>query len=183
MRICIRSASNTIDLKNAKIRLEVYDSYSGWITGAVICEYSDIVIGKIDIQLSDDENEIYINMIEVLPEYRRQGIATKMFDFLRSEYSDYYVDWGFTTPDGTKLKAQLTRTEKNPEYENIEKSLQTIEKMLHDAEVKLNDDNWLEHTEQSVIDKVSDRWQKLYSKKRDLEQDLEDLREYITVWK
>jgi GNAT superfamily N-acetyltransferase len=122
-------------------------------------------------------------MIEVKPEYRRQGIATAMFDYIRSEYNDYYVDWGFTTPDGTKLKDALTTTVKNPEYENLEKSIDTLNKLLEKCEIKLNDDDWLENAPQDEKLKVANKWDMIYSKKRDLEHDMEDLREYITTWK
>ena len=122
-------------------------------------------------------------MIEVKPEYRRQGIATQMFNFLRKEFADYYVEWGFTTSDGTQLKDKLTVTVKNPEYDNLEKSINTLSNLLSKCEEKLNDDEWLESAPQEEINRVSNRWQLLYDKKRDLEYDIQDLREYLTTWK
>lgn len=178
-----RYIRSSIDAKDLKIRTEVWDSYGGWVKGSVVCEYNGDIVGKIDIQIGNDANEIYIDMIEVKPEYRRQGIATQMFNFLRNEFSEYYVDWGFTTPDGTKLKEKLTTTIKNPEYDNLEKSINILNNLLSKYETKLNDDEWLENTPQEEINKIGDKWQMLYSKKRDLEYDIQDLREYITTWK
>jgi GNAT superfamily N-acetyltransferase len=178
-----RYIRSSIDTKDLKIRTEVWDSYGGWVTGSVVCEYNDEIIGKIDIQIGDDANEIYIDMVEVKPEYRRQGIATQMFNFLRNEFSDYYIEWGFTTPDGTRLKEALTITTKNKDYENKEKTIAILDDLLAKLESKLNDDEWLDTTPQEEILKVSDKWQLYYDKKRDLEYDLSDMREYITVWK
>lgn len=180
MKRYIRSSIDTIDLN---IHIEVWDSYDSWIQGAVVCEYNGDIVGKIDIQVNHDDEEIYIDMIEVRPEYRRQGIATQMFKFLRKKYAEYYVDWGYTTSDGTKLKNKLTVTVKNPEYDNLEKSINTLNNLLSKCETKLNDDEWLENTPQEEILKVSDKWQLYYNKKRDLEYDIQDLREYITTWK
>lgn len=178
-----RYIRSSIDAKDLKIRTEVWDSYDGWVQGAVVCEYNNDIVGKIDVQINNDEEEIYIDMIEVKPEYRRQGIATQMFDFLRKEFADYYVEWGFTTSDGTQLKEKLTNTIKNPEYDNLEKSINTINNLLSKCEEKLNDDEWLESVPQEEINRVSNRWQLLYDKKRDLEYDIQDLREYLTTWK
>ena len=180
MKLYIRSS---IAAKDLKIHTEVWDSYGGWVQGTVVCEYNNDVIGKIDVQINNDEEEIYIDMIEVKPEYRRQGIATQMFNFLRKEFADYYVEWGFTTSDGTQLKDKLTVTVKNPEYDNLEKSINTLSSLLSKCEEKLNDDEWLESAPQEEINRVSNRWQLLYDKKRDLEYDIQNLREYLTTWK
>ena len=180
MKLYIRSS---IAAKDLNIHTEVWDSYGGWVQGTVVCEYNNDVIGKIDVQINNDEEEIYIDMIEVKPEYRRQGIATQMFNFLRKEFTDYYVEWGFTTSDGTQLKDKLTVTVKNPEYDNLEKSINTLSSLLSKCEEKLNDDEWLESAPQEEINRVSNRWQLLYDKKRDLEYDIQNLREYLTTWK
>lgn len=171
---------------SSNIYIGVTDSYGGWVTG-IVQYYDDSdrdkVIGYIDYQLSDSEHEIYINMIQVSDEYKRRGIATEMLYALRNEYPDYYVDWGYTTPDGTALKSKLTTTQLNPEFVKIQNAIQICQDLLEKLEVKLNDDEWLSSAEQSEIDKVADKWQKVYDKKRDLEYSLDDMREYITVWK
>jgi hypothetical protein len=153
------------------------------VSGAVVCYYNNKLVGSIDIQINNGQEEIYIDMIKVEPDYRRQGIATQMFNYLKSEYPEYYVDWGYTTTDGTKLKEALTITTKNKDYENKEKTIAILDDLLAKLESKLNNDEWLDTTPQEEILKVSDKWQLYYDKKRDLEYDLSDMREYITVWK
>lgn len=180
MKRYIRSSISPSELN---IRIEAYDSYSGWVSGAVVCYYNNKLVGSIDIQINNDQEEIYIDMIKVEPDYRRQGIATQMFNYLKSEYPEYYVDWGYTTTDGTKLKDALTITTKNKDYENKEKTIAILDDLLAKLESKLNNDEWLDTTPQEEILKVSDKWQLYYDKKRDLEYDLSDMREYITVWK
>lgn len=165
------------------IYIGIIDSYGGWLQGVVYYYDGDDVVGYVNYQLNNNKHEIYIDMIKVDDNYKRQGIATKMLYGLRDQYKDYYVDWGMTTPDGTKLYNKLCKTESNPEYENIQKALETCQTLLDDCESKLNNDEWLENSSQQQIDKVGHRWEKLYDKKRDLEDKLQDIREYITVWR
>ena len=165
------------------IYVGIVDSYRGWLKGIVHYYDGDDVVGYVNYQLNNNKHEIYIDMIKVDDNYKRQGIATKMLYQLRDQYKDYYVDWGMTTPDGTKLYNKLCKTEPNPEYENIQKALETCQTLLDDCESKLNNDEWLENSSQQQIDKVGHRWEKLYDKKRDLEDKLEDMRQYITVWR
>lgn len=165
------------------IYIGIVDSYGGWLHGVVYYYDGDDVVGYVNYQLNNNKHEIYIDMIKVDDNYKRQGIATKMLYRLRDEYKDYYVDWGMTTPDGTKLYNKLCKTELNPEYENIQKALETCQTLLDDCESKLNNDEWLENSSQQQIDKVGHLWEKLYDKKRDLEDKLEDMRQYITVWR
>lgn len=55
------------------------------------------------LSFSEYRNEPSIKMIEVLPQYRRKGIATKMLQSLQKMYPDTEIRTGMTTPDGTKL--------------------------------------------------------------------------------
>ena len=165
------------------IYIGITDSYRGWLSGYVNYFDGDDVVGYVNFQLSSQEKEVYIDMIQVDDKHKRQGIATKMLYRLRDEYPGYYVDWGLTTEDGAQLYNKLCKTELNPEYENIQKALETCQTLLNDCESKLNNDEWLENSSQQQIDKVGHRWEKLYDKKRDLEDKLQDIREYITVWR
>ena len=170
-------------LVSDNIYIGITDSYQGWLSGYVNYFDGDDVVGYVNFQLNQTEKEIYIDMIQVDDNYKRQGIATKMLYRLRDEYPDYYVDWGMTTDDGTKLYNKLCRTDPNPEYFRIKKTIDACEELLKNLEVKLNDDDWLENTPQDVIEKTANRWDKINSKKHDLEYDIQDMRDYITVWR
>lgn len=44
---------------------------------------------------------VTIAMVEVEPEFRRQGVATVLLNALRNDFPDAVIDPGMTTPDGT----------------------------------------------------------------------------------
>ena len=121
-------------------------------------------------------------MIYVSPDFRRQKIATKMFDKLRKDYSDYYVDWGYTLEDGEKLKQVLTYERDNPEYVKLSKEFNTISKELEQLESILNDDEWLE-LHRDEIESIGDKWESLYDRKREIADELYDLRPTLTTWR
>ena len=52
------------------------------------------------------QNETYINHIEVRPEFRRQGIARMMIEFLKKKNEEPF-NWGMTTPEGTELRKAI----------------------------------------------------------------------------
>ena len=147
------------------------------------CLQNEVQIGYVDFRLNTDENEIYIEMIEVSPQYRRKGIATGMLNEIRSNYPNHYVDWGWTTEDGEYLKDKLTQDELNPEYIEIKNKLDEISKRLNELEGVLNNDAWLNNTSNEEIEQAGDEWELLYDRQRELQQELDDVRKYITVWK
>ena len=165
------------------IYIGVLDAYGNCMYCYVSYTEGDEQLGYINFRLDTYEKEIFIDMISVSENSRRKGIATKMLYALKDEYPDYYVDWGYTTEDGTKLKNALTVTTENEEYVNKEKTIDACNKLLTKLEDKLNDDEWLENTPQEEIEKVASKWDKIHSKKRELEQDIQDIRQFITRWK
>lgn len=173
---------NLILEASEKIRIEYRGGYGDWSYMSVYYYLDNSCVAYIDFQLNEDENEIYIEMIEVSKDYRRQGIAAKMFSKLRSEYPDYYVDCGYTLEDGSKLKDALTTTIENQDYINIEKEIESIDSQLSELESVLNDDDWLERN-RDKIDELGSQWESLYDRKRDLQDELSDVRQYITMWK
>jgi ribosomal protein S18 acetylase RimI-like enzyme len=52
------------------------------------------------------QNETYINHIEVRPEFRRQGIARMMIEFLKKK-NEEPLNWGMTTPEGTEFRKAI----------------------------------------------------------------------------
>lgn len=143
----------------------------------------DMYVAYIDFQVNEDIEEIYIEMIEVGDDFRRRGIATKMFNKLRNEYPDYYIDWGYTLPDGEKLKQALTDTIENPEYIELKSKIDKMDEELEELERYANDDDWLEQSTQEEREAIGDKWDQLYDEKRDLENELQDIRRWITTWK
>ena len=60
------------------------DQYDAYVEAKI----GDKVIGRVDFILFEDEGEekFSIKMVEVLPEYRRGGIATKMYEYMRKTF-------------------------------------------------------------------------------------------------
>ena len=166
-----------------KIYDTFYSSYRNYIKGTVICEIDDVVAGHIDIELNSDENIIYIDMIEVEDEYRRKGIATRMLYYLRNTYPDFYIDWGWTTPDGTALKDKLTITQISDHYIELVKMHDEVEKKLSVVEELLNDKEWLLSHNEEEIEELGKKWDKLYGELNDIDDELSDTRKDVTVWR
>ena len=59
------------------------------------------VVGK--LEYGEYEEQPNVKMIEVAPEYRRQGIGTKLLQKLQSKYPGEEINFGMATPDGMKL--------------------------------------------------------------------------------
>jgi GNAT superfamily N-acetyltransferase len=58
-------------------------------------------LGRVDYSVYDGQPAI--QMIEVAPEFRRQGVATELLRNLQLEYPDQEIDWGSLTADGSQL--------------------------------------------------------------------------------
>ena len=60
-----------------------------------------IVVGYVEFSIF--QNEIHIEMVEVIEELRRQGIATKLFHFIRLKNSGMKIIPGYSTEEGSKF--------------------------------------------------------------------------------
>jgi GNAT superfamily N-acetyltransferase len=105
------------------IRTEVTDVYKGQINSEIIAsDRNNNVVGVLQYQELGDE--VLIAWIQVRPEYRRKGIATKLYQALLRECPEKKIEWGMTTDEGTmlrksieeKLAATIPRFYKNKEY-------------------------------------------------------------------
>ena len=167
----------------------VYDHYSTGVVGeqvnfVVVATKDDVLIGY--IQYGYYKGTVNIQMIKVSDAYRRQGIATKMMQYLQKQYPDTEINPGMTTPDGTeffknifvevpsadkqKLFNRKTRWEKS--YYKMAEELKGVEKELDDFYNTPDEDISDEYREH--IQAVADRWQELYDKMRDIDHKLWD---------
>jgi GNAT superfamily N-acetyltransferase len=91
-------------------------------------------VGRIDYAEFDGKPSI--QMIEVPPEARRQGVATSLLQELQSKYPDQEINWGSLTDQGAKLqeatKFRDVPSEHAPLFEQL-KQAQDTERAL-DAE-------------------------------------------------
>jgi ribosomal protein S18 acetylase RimI-like enzyme len=69
-------------------------------------------VGHLDYQTITGEPGGTIAMLEVPEQYRRQGYATKLVQYVTNLLGDRPLDWGYTTPEGTALKKALDPAER-----------------------------------------------------------------------
>lgn len=99
--------------------------------------------------------------------FQRQGVAMEMLQQLQSQYPDKEIDWGMTTPDGTKLKEKATYQIKDAEVERKQKKLQSMKDEMTQNEKELNDlyeklDNGkLTANDEKRLNELGDRWDEL----------------------
>jgi ribosomal protein S18 acetylase RimI-like enzyme len=84
-------------VNNIKLGNDCFDSHGGEVFCRIIAkeEITGRAIGYIDYSIYD--NEIDIKMIEVSERYRRQGIGTKMIEFLKEENPNVKIHAGLAT--------------------------------------------------------------------------------------
>ena len=78
------------------------------------------------IRYSIFEGRPHISMIEVLEDYRRQGIATQMLRYLQGQYPNEEIVWGYLTEDGSALYQAVVDEQPNPDYLRVQNDLEDI---------------------------------------------------------
>lgn len=88
----------------------VLDAHHGQIDGELVVtdQRTKKVVGVLSYSLF--EGTYHIQHIEVLPDHRRKGIGTALVRRLQAEGEA--ISWGMTTPDGSKLKESMERSER-----------------------------------------------------------------------
>ena len=112
-----------------------------------------------------------ISMIEVLPEYRSQGIGKKLVAELQRRYPDEEIDWGYQTDSGSALKKSLPyRRLPRPEIISMLERLKKVETDLRRLEIKLD---YLPADQRNRwIQTVHQRWDRLLDLRRRLKDQL-----------
>lgn len=85
-----------------KIWSDFRDYAGGDHYGSIYADHDGNHIGHLDFV--GNKFDARINMVETAPEFRRRGIATALVNKLKEEFPNAKIDWGSTTPEGTKLK-------------------------------------------------------------------------------
>jgi len=114
--------------QDVKYTLSVLDAHGDELFGVVYATIDDVIIGKLDFSYWKyaDKNPVSVKMIEVVPEYRRQGIATGMVNSLKEEFPDEGIDYGMTTPEGTGFVTSLAKAIKLLSYKIKPEHLRTL---------------------------------------------------------
>ena len=82
------------------------------------------------VQYGEFDGKPNVKMIEVDPEYRRQGIGTKLLQELQKKYPDIEIDFGMSTEDGSKLIESATYSVENIEVTQKTARIEEIKQKL-----------------------------------------------------
>lgn len=127
------------------------------------------------LEYGEYEGQPNVKMVEVLPEYRRKGIGKKLLQELQKKYPDQEIDFGMSTPDGTKLLESITYEVTDDAVVADIKKLKDLQSELDYLQGKLDvlyDTENLTEAQEAEMHKLGDRWQEVYETIYALESEL-----------
>lgn len=161
---------SSISIKNV-----VTGGFQGQTDAKLTAEIDGNVAGT--LSYSEYEGEPHINMIETNPEYRGNGVATKMLQNLQSLYPGKNINTGMLTEDGSKLFEKVSEKVPNKEYSEVKRKLDNWKKELSRFESLSDEEN------ANLSQKDGDRWNELYDLIEEGNTRLRGMREYDTFIK
>lgn len=164
------SGGAAISIKNV-----VTGGFQGQTDAKLTAEIDGNVAGT--LSYSEYEGEPHINMIETNPEYRGNGVATKMLQNLQSLYPGKNINTGMLTEDGSKLFEKVSEKVPNKEYSEVKRKLDSWKKELSRFESLSDEEN------ANLSQKDGDRWNELYDLIEEGNTRLRGMREYDTFIK
>lgn len=146
---------------------EALDAHHGQIDMLMQAVRGELTVGT--IRYSIFEGRPHISMIEVLEDYRRQGIATQMLRFLQGQYPNEEIVWGYLTEDGSALYQAVVDEQPNPDYLRVQNDLEDITREFDAYVRRLDGGAILSPQEAADMDDLEDTQYRL-------EKELEELR-------
>ena len=129
------------DTKYSVSNKNIKDVSTGYSSDEYYYEMQYTQDGKVvgTLKYGEYKGEPNVKMIEVDPEYQRKGIGTKLLQELQNKYKDVEIDFGMSTPDGTKLLESATYTVDNAEVIEKQNRINEISKILDEYDKTYND--------------------------------------------
>ena len=146
---------------------EALDAHHGQIDMLMQAVRGELTVGT--IRYSIFEGRPHISMIEVLEDYRRQGIATQMLRYLQGQYPNEEIVWGYLTEDGSALYQAVVDEQPNPDYLRVQNGLEDITREFDAYVRRLDGGAILSPQEAADMDDLEDTQYRL-------EKELEELR-------
>lgn len=146
---------------------EALDAHHGQIDMLMQAVRGELTVGT--IRYSIFEGRPHISMIEVLEDYRRQGIATQMLRYLQGQYPNEEIVWGYLTEDGSALYQAVVDEQPNPDYLRVQNDLEDITREFDAYVRRLDGGAILSPKEAADMDDLEDTQYRL-------EKELEELR-------
>lgn len=158
------------DNDNKNIKVEVNEFYGGEMFATMSYTQDGKTVGT--IEYSEYDGKPNVKMIEVEPEYRRKGIATKLLQELQKKYPDAEINYGMTTPDGSKLLKSITYDVTDKTVVADKQKLQNLQTELNDLQERLDVLYDIENPtaeQETELRNLGDRWNEVYDNIRELE--------------
>ncbi len=145
----------------------INDVSTGYASGETYFTMSYTQDGKVvgTVEYGEYAGEPNIKMIEVAPEYRRQGIGKKLLQELQRKYPETEINFGMSTPDGTKLLDAVTYTQTDEQVVEGKRKLRALQTELVDVERRLDelyDLDELTAEQEQEVQRLGERWDQLY---------------------
>ena len=129
-------------------------AHSGQIDMLMQAVRGELTVGT--LRYSIFEERPHISMIEVLEDYRRQGIATQMLRYLQGQYPDEEIEWGYLTEDGSALYRAVVDEQPNPEYQKVKTDLEDITRLYDGYVQRMDNGAILSPAEAADMDDLED---------------------------
>lgn len=155
------------EAEETQILDEALDAHHGQIDMLMQAVRGELTVGT--IRYSIFEGRPHISMIEVLEDYRRQGIATQMLRYLQGQYPNEEIVWGYLTEDGSALYQAVVDEQPNPDYLRVQNDLKDITREFDAYVRRLDGGAILSPQEAADMDDLEDTQYRL-------EKELEELR-------
>ena len=154
---------------NVIVKNEITNTYGDETYNVMTAELDGRIIGKIEYGVYNGTP--HIQMIETKPEYRRKGVATKLLQELQKQYKNKEIDFGMTTPDGTKLLENITYLVENKKVTKKLNRIKEIDKIINEYDKQLG---YYEENGMRVPEGYADDYNELIDEKRMLEDETYD---------
>ena len=140
--------------EETRILDEALGAHNGQIDMLMQAVRGELTVGT--IRYSIFEGRPHISMIEVLEDYRRQGIATQMLRYLQGQYPDEEIEWGYLTEDGSALYRAVVDEQPNPEYQKVKTNLEDITRLYDGYVQRMESGGILSPAEAADMDDLED---------------------------
>ena len=140
--------------EETRILDEALNAHNGQIDMLMQAVRGELTVGT--IRYSIFEGRPHISMIEVLEDYRRQGIATQMLRYLQGQYPDEEIEWGYLTEDGSALYRAVVDEQPNPEYQKVKTDLDEITRLYDGYVQRMDNGGILSPAEAADMDDLED---------------------------
>lgn len=140
--------------EETRILDEALGTHSGQIDMLMQAVRGELTVGTLRYNIFEERP--HISMIEVLEDYRRQGIATQMLRYLQGQYPDEEIEWGYLTEDGSALYRAVVDEQPNPEYQKVKTDLEDIIRLYDGYVQRMEGGGILSPAEAADMDDLED---------------------------